>query len=116
MRAFHGFVRRPRLLSPRRINVIFAKLQGGTGLSTLHEGVSEAVNKSAGIMEERGYVPHVTIARVHWANRMGLERRIMEYGSTEFGRFEVGSFYLKRSTLTGDGPVYETLREYRLEG
>ncbi len=114
----HGFgawCRGLGFFSPNRINVIFAKIHDGEGFSELYESVSGAVKRVVNLKEERGYVPHVTIARVCWGNRGGLERRIMEHDDEEFGEFHVRSFSLKKSTLTPNGPIYETLREFPLE-
>ena len=78
--------------------------------------VSDAVGEVIRVKENRHFVPHVTIARVRRANRRSLESRIKEHAEIEFGSFNVGGFSLKKSTLTQDGPIYDTLREFPLEG
>ncbi len=60
--------------------------------------------------ERRGFLPHLTIAR--------LEGRPIEFlrkhGDDFFGRFCVSEFKLKQSILTPKGPIYSDLGVWKL--
>ncbi len=101
--------------SADRISAIFARVQKNEGLDSLYESVSAAVKRVVYLREERNFVPHITIARVRKANKADLVHRIIEHEGIDFGEFDVASFSLKKSTLTQDGPIYETLRVFHLE-
>ena len=67
--------------------------------------------------EERGFSPHVTLGRVGRPNADTSERlrgRMGQLSETDLGGFTVDRFYLKKSTLTRGGPIYENLREFVL--
>ena len=68
-----------------------------------------------GIMPERQeFKPHLTLARIKGRRRIeALSKMIVEYGDYEFGAIIVESVRLKKSTLTRQGPIYETLSEVK---
>jgi len=43
-----------------------------------------------------------------------LSEKIAEFSSLDLGGFNVDRFYLKKSTLTSGGPIYENLAEFPL--
>jgi len=65
--------------------------------------------------KEKRFMSHLTIARVKRIENknyfLGELRKIKIPAGL---KFKVDRFYLKKSTLTPDGPLYETLEEYRL--
>ncbi len=92
--------------------VIFAKvLQGGSELAGIYDKLSSAILEK----EEREYTPHVTLARVRYSkDNLALISRIKEHEYDDFGEFDVESVMLKKSILTGGGPVYKNLYEKKL--
>ena len=71
--------------------------------------------RSLGIAPDRHeFKPHLTLARVKGRRRIeALSKMIIEYSDYEFGSLIVDSIRLKRSTLTRQGPIYETLWEVK---
>lgn len=97
----------------RRPRVVWVSVDDGGGCAQLH-GMIEGVLLQHGIARDRrAYTPHITLARVkHYDPSLGEE--IARLAGDEFGTFTVDRFCLKRSTLTPEGPIYETISEVRL--
>jgi RNA 2',3'-cyclic 3'-phosphodiesterase len=77
-------------------------------------GLYEAVNGAlAGMFEEERATPHLTIARVRAA---GTETAnfLSRHKNTEIGHVAVDRIVLKKSVLTGGGPVYENVAAFEL--
>ncbi len=98
--------------TPQRPRTIFVNVaQGNTEITGLHARLNDAL----GIEDRTDYIPHVTIARVRNAfNMQEISRRISEYSDYDFGSFAATSMVLKRSTLTGSGPIHKTICEVKL--
>jgi 2'-5' RNA ligase len=70
---------------------------------------------SSGFPREKSIVPHITIGRIkHVPNKRRLEEDLNRYSSLTFGKMEIHSIKIKKSTLTPKGPLYSDLREVRL--
>lgn len=64
--------------------------------------------------EERGFTPHITIARVKSGRgRSELIKILQEFKNEEFGEVIVESVKLKKSVLTSKGPIYSTIFEVK---
>ncbi len=67
--------------------------------------------------EKKGFTPHLTIGRIKFVkNKHLLIEKIQSLKDLDFGSMNVYSFKLKKSTLTSTGPIYQTIKEFRLEG
>jgi len=92
------------------VKVIWIKLNG-KGVFDLQKQIDETLS---GLFEpEFRFMSHITIARVkHVFNR----KRFLAYVKgikIKKIRFDINRFFLKKSELFADGPVYEDLREYK---
>ena len=99
----------------RRVNVVWVGIEKGVvELVDIH-GQVEKVLKRLGIRpDDRGFSPHITIARVRSArNKDKLAEAVAAMRDREFGVFPVDSVKLKKSVLTPKGPVYSILAEAR---
>ncbi len=68
-----------------------------------------------GFRSERGFVPHLTVARVKSAKQKErLAALVKEMTDAEFGVTRAQSVELKQSTLTSKGPIYSTLARAEL--
>jgi 2'-5' RNA ligase len=98
----------------RDIHTVFADVMDDGRIKEIYLDIGKSLNES-GIDFESGreYVPHATIARV---KQGGAELRefISKNSERLFGEFEVRSVCIKKSVLTGEGPVYTTLCERKL--
>jgi 2'-5' RNA ligase len=99
---------------PKFIRVIFVKVgEGSNELSKLYINLSASLSNKMINYEKENYIPHATIARVKYGNKQKLLSFIEKYLSYDFGSFEVNSFFLIKSTLTREGPIYEDLYEFK---
>lgn len=102
----------PKSNNPR---VIWVGIKDKTG-NTVNI-IKELDNKFSeiGFKKEKSYQPHITIGRVkHITNREKLSDLLKEKRREYYGKMTVKSIKLKSSTLTPDGPIYETIKEYPL--
>jgi len=99
----------------RTIRVVWLGLEGN--FEELYQKVEAALAPLGFEREERGFSPHVTLGRVGrpgpQTSRLVAER-IASLSGTDLGRFSVDRFYLKKSTLTRGGPIYDNLSEFPL--
>jgi 2'-5' RNA ligase len=99
----------------RKMRVIHVGLSDSADLKRLHQLIVESLT---GVhTAEKRFDPHITIGRVKRAipSEMKDLANLMAPLSTLFvGRLNVSSFQLKKSTLTPNGPIYDTLEEFKL--
>jgi 2'-5' RNA ligase len=97
------------------VRVVWLGLEGD--FRELYEKVEQALAPLGYPPEARGFSPHVTLGRVARPDpdmSRRLLARIAEHSSLDLGSFMVDRFYLKKSTLTRGGPIYETLAAFPL--
>ncbi|KYC49094.1 MAG: 2',5' RNA ligase family [Candidatus Methanofastidiosum methylothiophilum] len=71
---------------------------------------------SMGFKEDRKFVPHLTVSRVKSSlNKKPLLNVLDEYKDYDFGTDRITKINFKKSTLTPQGPIYETLKEFKLK-
>ncbi|MDP7976224.1 MAG: RNA 2',3'-cyclic phosphodiesterase [Thermoprotei archaeon] len=83
--------------------------QGGRQLEELAELVRGALSSAEVPFDEKPFVPHLTLARA----REGAVGHI-DVKEEVSGQFQVAAFSLKRSVLTGHGPIYSDLVQVKL--
>ena len=95
------------------VSVVWAGIgAGGTELTRLHEAL-EAETTAVGVEPEaHEFTPHVTLARMNDARGKELVQEVVRDREPEIGRFTVEEIRLTESTLTADGPVYETVETF----
>ncbi len=97
---------------PAYIKVIWLGAEGD--FNTLHEEIERALSPFK-FEKERNFTPHATLARVkELRDKAGLLEKIKKLEGVDLGTINVDSISLKKSTLTPNGPIYETLREIKL--
>lgn len=89
---------------------------GSAELAALHEAIEEACVALGFDAEDRAFTPHVTLARMRDARGKALVTRLVEERHPEVGTARVEAVRLTESTLTDDGPVYETRERFALDG
>ena len=99
----------------RTIRVVWLGLEGN--FEELYEKIEAELSPLGFEREARGFSPHVTLGRVgrpnHETSRQ-LAAKIASLADTDMGRFTVDRFYLKKSTLTSGGPIYDNLAQFPL--
>jgi 2'-5' RNA ligase len=102
----------PGIKSPRIVWI------GANGdYSCIYKQVESSMYKIGFKKESRKFTPHATIARVkHLSSSQSKELAsvIGDLWDFDVGSMHVDTIKLKKSTLTPQGPIYETLHEVRL--
>lgn len=63
---------------------------------------------------DHAFTPHVTIARMEYAGGKGLVQRLVREEHPTLGSFTVDEVCLTKSTLTSEGPEYDTVERIQL--
>ncbi|MDI6860029.1 MAG: 2'-5' RNA ligase family protein, partial [Methanocellales archaeon] len=83
----------------------------------LHDTVEAALKPLGFPPDSRKFTAHATLARVKKMSKdqkMSLVDTIKRLSDVKLGEMEVNNIRFKKSTLTPNGPIYETLHEVRL--
>jgi 2'-5' RNA ligase len=101
--------------NPRKPNVVWLGVsEGENELRELASKVETLVRKIGLPKSNKGFSPHLTLARVKfWRDRSRLSMVIRELSNVKVGNMAVDLVRLKKSTLTPKGPLYETLYEVK---
>ena len=100
---------------PQYVKVVWLGAEGN--FEELHDGVEAALKPFKFKKDKRGYTAHATLARVKnipKEDKDAFLKILNELKDVEIGTFHVDSIKFKKSTLTPEGPIYETLHEIRL--
>jgi len=99
----------------RYIKVLWLGMEDVEPFSNLQRDLDEDFVKM-GFKKERSYKPHLTIGRVKGAkNRGELLSKLKDLGEVEIGEMDINKIVLKKSELTPKGPIYTTLKEFKLK-
>jgi 2'-5' RNA ligase len=88
--------------------------EGGEALAALHEAVETRTTDLGFEPEDHEFTPHATIARMRDARRKEHVQQVVRERDPDVGRLRVEEVRLTESTLTDDGPVYETVAAFEL--
>jgi len=94
-----------------RIRVVWIGLQPNEAIVKLQKQVDEALQSD--FKKEKDFKVHVTVARIKYVADKEKFLQDLKNIAIENKKFEVNEFKLKRSTLTGEGPVYDDLAVYK---
>lgn len=98
----------------KRIKVIWIGIEENPELKSLQKELDHEFNK-LGFNLERNYISHLTIGRMKSGrNKNQVQNKIRKYRDYEIGDMCVRKIYLKKSTLTPNGPIYENIKEFNL--
>lgn len=97
------------------ISVVWAGIdEGSAELTALHEALETETTALGVDPEAHAFTPHVTLARMNDARGKELVQRAVRERDPDIGRFEADAVRLVSSTLTDDGPAYETVAAFDL--
>ena len=97
------------------ISVVWAGVDAGSAeLTALHEALEVETTALGVDPENHAFTPNVTLARMNDARGKELVQEAVRERDPEIGRFEVDAVRLVSSTLTSDGPAYETVASFGL--
>lgn len=99
------------------ISVIWAGVRSGAGdaeLTALAAAVEDELTAIGFDPADHEFTPHITLARMDDARDKQRVQRLVGETDPTIGTFQVESVRLTKSTLTDDGPIYETVSEIPL--
>ncbi len=97
------------------VKVLWVGVAQNEALHRLKEKIDRALQKYDVPVENRKYVPHVTLARFRFGAEEAKAAQFMaEHNLFSGDAFEVGHFTLFRTHRTKSGSQYEALAEYQL--
>lgn len=88
--------------------------QGSEPLTELHENLEFETTALGYDAERHDFTPHVTLARMEHAAAKEEVQKLVEDNDPEAGTIHIDELRLKKSTLTEEGPNYETLERFPL--
>lgn len=95
------------------ISVVWAGAREGAGVAEttrLNGAIERELGASGFEGNDHAFTPHVTLARMGDARGKELVQRVVRGTDPDLGAFRVSDVRLTESTLTDDGPAYETVR------
>lgn len=88
--------------------------EGERAFEQLHDPVESELVAIGFDEADHAFTPHVTLARMNHAGGKDLVQRVVQEESPVVGTTTVEALTLTESTLTPDGPVYETVERFPL--
>ncbi len=99
----------------KRMRVLWVGVESNGVLNKINFKI-EKVLSTIGFKEENRFKEHITIARFKSTPDMKFIEHLKEKYSSFLGEFRIKSFFLIKSNLTPEGPIYKNLKEYKLGG
>ncbi|WP_435097808.1 RNA 2',3'-cyclic phosphodiesterase [Halorubrum sp. N11] len=97
------------------VSIVWAGVDAGSAeLTALHEALETGTTALGVDPEDHDFTPHVTLARMNDARGKEVVQEAVRDCDPEIGRFEADTVRLVSSTLTSDGPEYETVASFGL--
>ncbi|MEM5804321.1 MAG: RNA 2',3'-cyclic phosphodiesterase [Candidatus Aenigmatarchaeota archaeon] len=101
--------------SPTFIRTIWLGMKkGGQALSAIAESIEMGLESLGITKDERGFTPHLTLARVKGRCSPELISVIRELKGIDIGSFKVEEITLFESKLTPKGPIYSEIHSVKL--
>jgi len=98
------------------IRVVWVGIENGEPLGRIAEALEDSMTDLGFAKEKRGFVPHLTLARMRNGRNMQNVQEILKANAvTEFGEYLIDRVNLKKSVLGPKGPSYSTVHEQRLQ-
>jgi 2'-5' RNA ligase len=97
------------------ISVVWAGIEDSAEeMTRLHEAIERETTAIGFDPEDHEFTPHVTLGRLKDARGKETVQRVVQGDQPTLGRFRVQQVRLTESTLTPDGPRYETVARVSL--
>ncbi len=93
------------------INVVWVGISPHEHISNLQKDIDLALSKRFKL--DKRFHPHITLARIKFLKDKDVFLDKIRQIKTEQHTITVNRFLLIKSTLTPEGPVYETIKEFK---
>ncbi|MEM4153044.1 MAG: RNA 2',3'-cyclic phosphodiesterase [Candidatus Pacearchaeota archaeon] len=95
------------------VRVVWVSLEPSKKVKELHDLIDVTLRKEK-FSQDKAFESHITLARVKFVrNKEEFVKKLKEIKVKPI-EFQIDKFYLKKSTLTKQGPIYETIKEFEL--
>ncbi|MCX8194018.1 MAG: RNA 2',3'-cyclic phosphodiesterase [Candidatus Pacearchaeota archaeon] len=96
------------------VRVVWVSMEPIDKVKELHNLIDVALEKQK-FSQDKAFESHITLARVKFIkNKEEFVKKLKEIKANSI-EFQVNKFSLKKSTLTKQGPIYETIKEFELD-
>jgi 2'-5' RNA ligase len=97
------------------VRIVWVGVEDPAPVEAIFKNVEKGMKKLGFKPEDRGFTPHVTVARVRSPRNLPRIKDVLAaHADDEFGVVKVDTLFLKKSFLTNEGPVYTTVGTARL--
>ena len=100
--------------SSSRASVLWVGVEAESGLGALHRSLFESLSSLDLGLEERPFVPHITVGRTKRGAKTDARDWIAQKISFESDPFLISTFHLYSSELRPSGAIYRSLASYPL--
>jgi 2'-5' RNA ligase len=98
-----------------RVHSLWIGAEPRDALAALSNKVTRAARQAGITVEDRAFVPHITVARLN-ASCGPVDSYLQQWSDLSSESHRVGSFGLYESQLGQGGSAYQLLADYRLSG
>lgn len=105
---FEAKVTKLGYFTPKFLKVVFVNVDGD--VEKLQKEIDTKLSEM--FKKEKGFHPHLTLARIKFVNDKKKYIEALNKMKTEEKKVKIDSFQLIKSTLTPEGPIYEVLEEF----
>lgn len=113
IKAFDASLGELGFFSKKSFRIMWIKLNGSE-LWNLQKEIDKICSELGFVIEER-FMGHITLARIKKVTNMEEFLKYVKNLKHRKIKFQVKEFFLKKSELFPDGPVYNNLEKYSLE-
>ena len=96
-----------------RAHTIWIGVQDNLGLFYLHKKIAERLRKLNLRIDEKKFIPHITLARIKKAKN--VTSALATFNKINLGKFKVKEFILFESELNPEGPKHKSIKKFSLE-
>jgi len=109
LKKFQAEISELGVFNPNFVKIIWLKINGCDELQKIIDNKLENL-----FPKEKRFMSHLTIARVKKINDKDKFISKLKNIKTKNIKFNISNFFLKKSTLTSEKPVYEIIEEFNL--
>jgi 2'-5' RNA ligase len=99
----------------KSVRVVWLGLEGS--FEDIFQQAEDSLSQFGFERERKRFSPHITLGRVGRPSQVMSEQiatKMEKFKDVDLGNFSVDRFFLKKSTLTREGPIYENIAKFPL--
>lgn len=100
------------VFEPNFIRVVWISIEGD-GIRKIQQEIDASL-ETIGIQKNKQFTSHLTLARIKFVKDKQMFINLLKEIKLKQLEFEINNFALKKSTLTGKGPIYKDIVRFEL--